>query len=160
MDSRKGVTREMGLKPLDIERARANVKPYKLFDKHGLFLLVSASGSKWWRLKYRFGGVEKQLSLGTYPAVTLAKARESRDAARKLLAEGIDPSEKRKAEKAVQRAEEARRQMESRFKLDRNGAITFRLGGRLFTLTPTETAELRVFLDANQGATRKEPPCP
>jgi len=60
---------------------------------------VSPSGGKWWRLKYRFGGKEKRLSLGVFPDVTLADARERRDEARKLLAEGVDPSAQRKADK-------------------------------------------------------------
>lgn len=72
---------------------------YKLADEKGLFLLVSPGGGKWWRFKYRFGGKEKLLSLGTYPEVGLKLARERRDEARKLLAAGADPGDQRKAEK-------------------------------------------------------------
>jgi len=70
-------------------------KPYKVFDGGGLFLLVNATGSKLWRLKYRFGGKEKLLAIGPYPLVTLAEARERRDAAKKLLLSSppIDPGE-------------------------------------------------------------------
>lgn len=75
--------------------------PYKLFDERGLFLLVTPAGGKWWRLRYKFDGKEKQLSLGVYPDVGLKDARERRDAARKLLADGIDPGENRKAKKAA-----------------------------------------------------------
>lgn len=67
-----------------------------------MFLLVTPAGGKWWRLKYRFGGKEKLLSLGTYPGVSLKKAREARDEARLKLREGIDPSAERKASKAAQ----------------------------------------------------------
>ncbi|EFK95091.1 phage integrase family protein, partial [sediment metagenome] len=75
-------------------------KSYKMGDSAGLYLEISPAGGKWWRLKYRFGGKEKRLSLGTYPEVSLQKARERRESARKLLADGVDPGEHRKAVKA------------------------------------------------------------
>jgi integrase len=84
-----------------IRKATAPEKPRKLADGGGLFLLHNPNGSKWWRLKYRFGGKEKLLSLGTYPETGLADARSKRDAARKLLQAGIDPGDQRKAEKAA-----------------------------------------------------------
>ncbi len=91
--------------PLTDTKAR-NAKPkskqYKLFDNDGLFLLVVPAGGKWWRFKYRFGGKEKLLSLGTYPEVSLAMARERRDEARRQVADGIDPSQARKALKTTQ----------------------------------------------------------
>ena len=68
-------------------------------DKRGLYLKVSSSGGKWWRLRYRFAGKEKRLSLGVYPDVGLKDAGERRDAARKLLADGIDPSQNRRSAK-------------------------------------------------------------
>lgn len=76
-------------------------KPYKLGDAGGLYVEVRPDGGKYWRLKYRIGGKEKRLSLGVYPEVTLARARDRRDDARKLLADGVDPSEHRKAVKAA-----------------------------------------------------------
>ena len=89
--------------PLSDTKAR-NVKPkskqFKIFDTDGLFLLVSPAGGKWWRFKYRLGGKEKLISLGTYPEVSLAQARGRRDEARKQVADGIDPSQARKALKA------------------------------------------------------------
>lgn len=85
-----------------IRNAKAGKKALKLFDERGLYLEVSPAGGKWWRLKYRFGGKEKRLSLGIYPDVALKDARDRRDEARKLLADGIDPSEYRKATKAAQ----------------------------------------------------------
>ncbi|MDO9451180.1 MAG: integrase arm-type DNA-binding domain-containing protein [Rugosibacter sp.] len=75
--------------------------PYKLFDERGLFLIVTPAGGKWWRLRYKFDNKEKLLSLGIYPDVSLVKARARRDEARKLLAEGIDPSTNRKVQKAA-----------------------------------------------------------
>jgi Arm DNA-binding domain len=75
-------------------------KPYKLSDASGLYLEVDPSGGKYWRFKYRFEGKEKRLSLGVYPVVSLADAREARDEYRKQLAKGIDPGIHRKAAKA------------------------------------------------------------
>ena len=66
---------------------------------------VAPSGGKWWRLKFRVGGKEKRLSLGTYTDTSLKEARERRDAARKQLAAGEDPSAARRADKAAKRAE-------------------------------------------------------
>ena len=74
-------------------------RPTGSIDERGLYLEVSPTGGKWWRLKYRFGGKEKRLSLGVYPDVSLKDARDRRERARKLLADGIDPSENRKAQK-------------------------------------------------------------
>jgi hypothetical protein len=67
-----------------------------------LYLEVAPSGGKWWRLKYRFGGKEKRLSLGVYPDVGLKLARDRRDDARKLLANDVDPGEHRKAAKVAE----------------------------------------------------------
>ncbi|QBQ56304.1 tyrosine-type recombinase/integrase [Nitrosococcus wardiae] len=91
----------MPLTDTAIRNAKPSDKPKKLFDGGGLYLEVAPSGGKWWRLKYRFGGKEKRLSLGVYPEVSLKEARERRDEARKLLANEIDPSEHRKAKKAA-----------------------------------------------------------
>ena len=84
-----------------IRNAKPGEKTKKMFDGGGLYVEVAPSGGKWWRLKYRMDGKEKRLSLGTYPDVSLKHARERRDEARRLLANGIDPSEHRKAEKAA-----------------------------------------------------------
>jgi integrase len=91
----------MALNDVAIRNAKPGIAPAKLFDERGLFLLVTPAGGRWWRLKYRFEGKEKLLSLGVYPDVSLKAARERRDEARKLLADGIDPSQHRQATKAV-----------------------------------------------------------
>ena len=91
----------MAITDIKARTAKIKDKPYKLSDGDGLFLLVTPTGGKWWRFKYRFGGKEKLLSLGTYPEVSLADARERREAARKQVAAGIDPGEVRKAQKAA-----------------------------------------------------------
>ncbi len=84
-----------------IRKAKAGDKPRKLSDGGGLYLELQPSGSRWWRLKYRIGGKEKRLSLGVYPDVSLAEARVRREVARKLVAAGTDPSDERKADKAM-----------------------------------------------------------
>ncbi len=84
-----------------IRRAKPRERPYKLADGGGLYLLVNPNGARWWRLKYRVEGREKLISLGVYPDVPLKDARERRDDARKLLASGVDPGAKRKAEKSA-----------------------------------------------------------
>lgn len=81
-------------------------KPGKLFDGGGLFLDVRPSGSRYWRLKYRFGGRENLLALGVYPEVSLAEARKGRDGARTLLRQGVDPNAERKATRDAQRRNE------------------------------------------------------
>lgn len=74
-------------------------KPHKVSDGGGLLLEARPNGAGWWRLRYRFAGREGMLSLGVYPGVPLTIARQRRNEARRLLAEGRDPSEARKAEK-------------------------------------------------------------
>ena len=78
-------------------------KPKRISDGDGLYLEVRPGGSGWWRLRYFLDGKERMLSLGTYPEVPLVLARERRDEARQMVAAGQDPSEARKAEKAVRR---------------------------------------------------------
>jgi len=89
----------MGLTATAVKKAKSRDKPYKLSDGKRLFILIQPKGGKWWRLKYRFGGKEKSLALGVYPDVSLKRAREKRDDARTQIADGIDPSAKRQAEK-------------------------------------------------------------
>jgi len=84
-----------------IRNAKPKAKPYKLPRELGLFVVVNPNGSKWWRFAYSFGGREKMLSFGTYPDVSLNLARRRRDEARRLLAEGINPSDQRREARAV-----------------------------------------------------------
>lgn len=96
----------MALTDIKVRTAKPTDKQYKLTDGSGMHLLVHPNGSKYWRLQYRFGGKQKMLALGIYPEVSLADARARRDEARKLLANGIDPGDKKKNDKVEQ--EEAR----------------------------------------------------
>jgi len=90
-----------------VRAASATDKPRRLFDGGGLYLEVSPQGGKWWRLKYRHGQREKRLSLGTYPLISLREARERAAQNRKLLSDGVDPSEARKARKQSRETEAA-----------------------------------------------------
>ena len=93
----------MPLTDTAIRNAKPQAKPVRMFDGGALYVEISPAGGKLWRLKYRFGGKEKRLSLGAYPDVTLAVARERREAARKALAGGIDPGASKQAAKLRQR---------------------------------------------------------
>ena len=92
---------QMTLTVAQIKNEKSSGKPIKLSDGGGLFLLIQPNDKKYWRLAYRFNGKQKTLALGVYPEVSLAKARERREDARRLLADGIDPNEQRKATKAA-----------------------------------------------------------
>ena len=91
----------MPLTDTAVRNAKPGAKPIKLFDERGLFLIVTPSGGKWWRLKYRFDNKEKLLSLGVNPDVSLKAARIRRDELRTLLANGIDPGVHRKVMEAA-----------------------------------------------------------
>jgi integrase len=85
-----------------IRNAKPGDKKIRLNDGHGLYLLVTPKGAKWWRFDYAFNGKRKTLSLGVYPDVSLKMARERRDAARQKIADGVDPSVLRKTQKTAQ----------------------------------------------------------
>lgn len=89
----------MTISATTIKNAKPKDKPYKLAAERGMFLLINPNNSKLWRLKYRIDGKEKLLALGAYPDVSLAQATEKRDEARRLIAQGIDPSAQRQASK-------------------------------------------------------------
>jgi integrase len=89
----------MPLTDTTVRNTKPTNKTLKMFDGGGLYLEVSPNGGKWWRLKYRYLGKEKRISLGVYPDVSLKMARDRRGDARTLLADGIDPSQHRKTQK-------------------------------------------------------------
>ena len=86
-----------------VRQAKPKEKGWKLADGGGLYLEVTPSGARYWRLKYRYAGKEKRLALGVYPAVTLAMAREKTREAKSLLARNIDPGEQRREAKSAMR---------------------------------------------------------
>lgn len=95
----------MPLTDTALRNAKPGPKSRRIYDSGGLYVEVAPAGGKWFRFKYHFGGKERRLSLGVYPDVSLAQARERRDEARRMLAEGTDPSTVRKAAKAEQQAQ-------------------------------------------------------
>jgi hypothetical protein len=99
----------MALTDAKVRNAKPGKKPIKVSDGEGMYLLISPRGGKSWRLKYRFEGKEKVLAFGTYPEISLLEAREKRLAARKALANGVDPGAARRAQKQAveKRAEES-----------------------------------------------------
>ena len=88
----------MSLTDIKAKNAKPLKKEYKLTDGFGMFLRVTPKGSKYWQMAYRFEGKQKIFSIGVYPAVSLGDARQRRDEARRLLAQGIDPNAKKQAE--------------------------------------------------------------
>ncbi|WP_394753684.1 tyrosine-type recombinase/integrase, partial [Crenothrix sp.] len=94
----------MSITDTAIKNAKPTDKQYKLTDNNGMYLLVHPNGSKYFRLDYRFDGNRKTLALGVYPDVTLKQAREKLDTVKKQIADGIDPSENRKAVKSSKAA--------------------------------------------------------
>ncbi|MHC9056435.1 tyrosine-type recombinase/integrase [Pantoea sp. y20] len=93
----------MPLTDVKVRTAKPQDKPYKLADGGGLYLLVNPNGSRYWRMKYRVLGREKLLSIGVYPDVPLALARQKRDEARRSLAAGDDPGAIKKAQKQAKK---------------------------------------------------------
>lgn len=89
----------MPLTDTAIRKAAPRAKPYRLADGGGMYLEVTPTGAKYWRMKYRHGGKEKRLALGVYDRVTLAAARSRREDARRLIADGVDPGAARKQAK-------------------------------------------------------------
>lgn len=92
---------EKKLAEVAVRNAKPRDRSYKLSDGGGLHLQVNPTGSRWWRLRYTFDGKEQMLSLGVYPAVSLRDARDRRDEARRMLAKGINPSIRRRAEQVA-----------------------------------------------------------
>jgi len=132
-----------------IENTATPSKPTRLNDGNSLYLIINPDGSKWWRFDFKFAGKRKTLSMGDYPKTDLSTARENRDKARELLANGINPSDQRKAAKIKEKAA-SKTQSEDRFLIDNKGALTLKLGRRTIVLTQAETMELSAFLESGK----------
>ena len=95
----------MALTDITCKGTKPKEKPYKLADERGLYLEVMPNNKKYWRLKFRFNGKENRLAFGVYPEVSLAEARDKRDEARKMLRNGINPSQAKKDKKLQNKLE-------------------------------------------------------
>ena len=145
----------MPLEASQIQGLQPKAQPYKVTDGAGLYLQIIPSGARYWRFRFRWAGKQNTLSCGVYPEVSLEEARARRDAARQLLADGINPAEHAKLTCASLRDEQARQVEATRFMIDSNGALSFRLGKRCLSLSTEETASLREFLHATSGVIPK-----
>ncbi|MCC5796767.1 MAG: tyrosine-type recombinase/integrase [Methylophaga sp.] len=112
----------MALTDIQIRNAKPEAKQYKLSAGKGLYLIVSPNGGKWWRVRYRYAGKQKELSVGTYPEVSLKQATQRRDEIRKTVIDGLDPLHERKIDKLSKRSaaensfEAVTREWHSKFK--------------------------------------------
>ncbi|MGD0274708.1 MAG: Arm DNA-binding domain-containing protein [Syntrophales bacterium] len=130
-----------------INTAKNIEKAYRIFDGGGLFLLVTTDGGKWWRFKYCFKGKEKMLSFGVYPEVSLNDARSSRDAARELLKQGIDPSVLRKEEKERRKAERLESERTPSVRVTIDGKIEIWKGSNIMRLSWDEARFIATLLN-------------
>ena len=89
----------MSLTEKQLKNAKPKETKYKLTDEKGLFVLILPNGAKYYRFKYYFAGKQKELAIGVYPDMPLTEARDARDEARKLVRDGKDPAEIKKANK-------------------------------------------------------------
>ena len=125
----------MPLRDTNVRNAKPGPRPRKLSDGGGLHVLIRPSGSKLWRLAYRFAGKQKTLALGVYPAVSLEEARRQRDEAKKLLVRSIDPSVQRKTDKHAGKEGTFRAVAEEVLaKLEREGRAQATLGKKRWLL--------------------------
>ena len=128
----------------EILALQAKRKPYKHGTGEGLYILVNPDAKKFWRLKYRFNGTEKLMSLGGFPKVSAAEAIELRKHAKALLREGIDPSNARQQAKATEKSTSSKTSF--RFDLSLNGELTVETATVVLRLTRAQTQALRSFL--------------
>ena len=138
----------MPMTPESVRAAKPAAQAIKIFDERGLFLLISPSGGKWWRFRYRFNGKENLLSLGVYPAVGLDEARQKRDEARQLLAQGIDPAVARREEKSRAKAVALQTMDAStvRVSASTDGTVEVWKGRAMMCLTPEEARAVQALL--------------
>ena len=131
-----------------IGNAKPGAKDKKMSDERGLFLIITPSGSKLWRFRYRFNKEQNALALGVYPAVGLEKVRQARDEARHLLAQGIDPAQVRRQEKARDKAEHLAGMDRSTVKVSASidGTMEIWKGRAVMRLSPDEAQAIKALL--------------
>jgi hypothetical protein len=130
-----------------IQELAPRPREFVIGDGGGLYLQIEPSGKKLWRMKYKRGHKETSISFGPYPGVSLTEARRCRDDARRLIDEGVDPVNERRAQEKEERAKETARP-KLRMSMSDDGSLTIEKPmGRLF-LNPAQVAALRSFLSA------------
>jgi len=131
-----------------IRSATPGAKDRKISDERGLFLIVTPSGGRHWRFRYRFKNKQNALALGVYPAVGLDDARQQRDQARHLLAQGIDPAQVRRQEKARGKSEYLAAMNPSTVKVSASidGAVEIWKGHAVMCLTSGEALAVKDLL--------------
>ena len=134
-------------------------KPRKVTVGLGLYLPGNPSGSRLWRFRFRFNGRQNTLSFGIFPNVGVGEAVVRRDQYRALLADGLNPSDHNKVEPADQYRQREEQRDAVRFFVSSARALSVRLGNRVVLLSPSETAELRAFLEATKTVACKVTPC-
>lgn len=129
-----------------IEAAQPRARLYKLADSDGLSLAIHPSGGKHWRFKYRYGGKDTTLSLGGYPAISLADARRLRDDTKKLLADGRDPLAAKVEAKYRRPRRASAGSTVFQLALADDGSLTIQTKASSLQLSPQQVAALRQFL--------------
>lgn len=134
----------------EIKSLKPKAKPYKISMGNSLHLNIQPNGSIYWRAKYRLGGKEKTLSIGTYPKISISEARKILDNAKVMMRNGVDPTTVMREEKREVREESKRRKFETSFKLDlaEDGGIVIARNNKTLSLTAKQTGVLKTFLNA------------
>lgn len=126
-----------------IDSVLPGIKPIKLFDGGGLFLLINPAGSKLWRFKFRFEGKENSLSFGSYPKVSLDSARVMRSDAQKLLKDGLDPSIVQKMENNLELVERQKADQHASVRVNMDGVFELWKGRLAIRLSIDEARFVR-----------------
>ena len=134
----------------EIQALQPKAKLYKVFFGQGLFVQVSPSGSKYWRLKYHLGGKEGTYSIGVFPEVTLSEALEAQQAARRMLREGKNPTSIKRQQAREANKREIKPPSDRAFSLTLSvtGGLIIETETKIMKISPSQTDVLRRFLNA------------
>lgn len=143
------------LTDIQVKNAQAKEKPYQLSDGGSLYLLVNPNGAKYWRMDYRIFNARRTAAFGKYPQVSLLKARQQRDTARSLIAEGIDPVELKREQNKRERAARPKAPM-LHLSMNGLGEMVIENKSSRLILSAAQVAALRAFLTATNEETPGE----
>jgi hypothetical protein len=142
-----------------IESLLPKARSFIIGDGGGLYLEVTPTGAKLWRMAYRRGGKETSITFGPYPSVSLTEARQHRDSARRLIDEGIDPVDRRRKQGKPERASIAIKPR-LRLSMSDDGSLTLEKRSGRLTLSAAQVTALRSFLSATTDDDTGAPTCP